>query len=107
MSDQIGIEVLDTPEQPKSETATLTPELLLAQIVAHVGEEFVIIPTGGWMKIVETIRDYQEDKDDNLLEILEGLGIPVIPVSLAKKEEESRIIMPTDAPQEESRIIMP
>lgn len=96
------------PNVDGQEAVTVSPEMLLNQIVAHVGEEFVIIPTGGWMKIVETIQEYKEE-DGKLLEILEGLGVPVVPVSLApkKKEDESRIIMPSDTPEGDSKIIMP
>jgi len=95
------------------EAFTVSAEMLLAQIVQAVGEEFVIIPTSGWQKIVTTIQDYSKSaqnsltNDEDLLKILEGLGIPVIPVSLAPKQEESLIIMPNDTPKGESKIIIP
>lgn len=104
----LEIEQPEMQEMQEQEAITVTPEMLLAQIVAHIGPEFVIIPLDGWSAIVKTIKDYQKDKDDNLLEILESLGVPVVPVSLAgKKEEESSIIMPNGVPQGESRIITP
>lgn len=86
------------------EAITVTPEMLLAQIVNYIGEEFVIIPTNGWMNIVKTI---QESSDEDLDKRLEALGIPVIPVSLAPKEqnEKSRIITPGNMPEGDGKII--
>jgi hypothetical protein len=91
------------------EAMTVSPELLLAQIVSTIGEEFVIVPTSGWVAIVTVLQEYdsREDKSESLLQILEELGVPVIPVSLASKEEENRIITPNDIPQGDSKIIMP
>lgn len=77
--------------------------MLLAQIVTHVGEEFVIIPTDGWMRIVQTI---QESTDKDLVEKCEKLGVPVIPVSLAPKKEESLIITPDNMPEGDAKIIL-
>ena len=102
--------VSEIPEQKmvEQEAITVSPEMLLAQIVANVGEEFVIIPTAGWMAIVGVIKDYDSGNHDiPLLEELENLGVPVIPVSLAKKKLESSIIMPHDTPQGDSKIILP
>jgi len=94
--------VSDVPEEPM----TVSPEMLLAQIVSYIGEDFVVIPTGGWAKIVETIKEYDSKKtDENLLDMLQNLGVSVIPVSLAPKEESS-IIMPSDIPQGNSKIIV-
>jgi ferredoxin-fold anticodon binding domain-containing protein len=92
------------------EAITVSAEMLLAQIVSIIGEEFVVIPTGGWMSIVHTLQEYdsRDDKSESILTIMEGLGVPVIPVSLSpKKDEESRIITPNDMPKGESNIIMP
>ena len=93
------------------EAMTVSPKVLLAQLVSFVGEEFVVIPTGGWMAIVETLQNIDkakpEDRPESILEVMEGLGVPVVPVSLCAKEEESNIIMPNDVPEGESRIIMP
>ena len=86
----------------EQEAITVTPEMLLAQIVAHIGEEFVVIPTNGWIKIVETIKS---SKDESLADVLQALGVPVIPVSLAPKKEESRIITPGDMPKGDGKII--
>ena len=97
-----------TENQMEQEAVTVNAEMLLAQIVSAIGEEFVIIPTRGWMMIVNALREYQAgDKEENLLDILEALQVPVIPVSLApKEEEEKRILTPEDI-RGESRIIMP
>lgn len=107
------VEENESNEIQGQEAITVSAEMLLAQIVNSVGEEFVIIPTDGWMMIVKTIQKYTEDAmseegtKENLLKNLEGLGIPVVPVSLAPKEEESRIIMPNDIPAGDSTIITP
>ncbi len=108
MSEIPEVAPVDVPDGPKP-PSVVTPEILLAQIVSHIGEEFVVIPTDGWMKIVKAIQDFDksENLDENLLETLEGLGIPVVPVSLAKKDEASKIIMPNDTPDGDSKIIMP
>ena len=86
------------------EAMTVSPEMLLAQIVATVGEEFVIIPTAGWISIVDVI---QKSSDKGLSDQLEGLKVPVIPVSLAPKKEEKLIITPNDTPEGDSHIILP
>ena len=97
------------PEMQGQEAVTVSPEMLLAQLVNVVGEEFVVIPTGGWMAIVNELKKIDEavGKPESILKIMEGLGVPVVPVSLAKKEEESNILTPDDIPEGESRIIMP
>lgn len=88
------------------ENNTVTPEVLLAQIVSYIGEEFVVIPASGWMNIVTTIQDYDKsDKEESIISNLEKLGVPVVPISLSAKEEESRIITPNAAPGGDSRII--
>ena len=106
-----------TPVKPKSsarpvppsqdqEAITVSPEMLLAQIVSHIGEEFVIIPTDGWQRIVKTI---QSSNDKDLAKNLENLGVPVVPISLSpntKPEEESLIILPDDMPKGDSKIIL-
>ena len=88
---------------------TVSPEVLLNQLVHFVGEEFVVIPLDGWMKIVKALQDIDaaDEKPESLIEVMESLEVPVVPVSLASKEEESKIILPNDAPDGESRIIMP
>ena len=103
MSEEISSE---TQEQ---EAVTVTPEMLLAQIVAHIGPEFVVIPSNGWMTIVKALHDFDKDGEENVVDVMQGLGVPVIPVSLAGKseEDESKIILPNDMPQGESKIIMP
>lgn len=93
------------------EALTVTPEMLLAQIVNNIGNEFVVIPTGGWAKVVETIGEIEKeikeiDASVSILQRFQDLQIPVIPVSLAPKEEESRIITPTDMPTGDSNIIL-
>jgi len=88
----------------EQEAVNVTPEGLLAQIVALIGPEFVIIPTAGWQAVVKTIQS-SEDKD--LAQHLEDLRVPVIPVSLAPVKEESRILTPNGMPAGESRIILP
>lgn len=98
-----GAKKLELPEQ-----VTISPEVLLAQLVNFVGEEFVVIPTAGWMKIVETLQDIDkaEEKPESIIKIMEELGVPVVPVSLAKKDE-GKIITPNGTPDGESRIIIP
>jgi hypothetical protein len=97
-------------EIKEQQTETVTPEILLAQIVSAIGEEFVVIPLEGWVTIVENIHQYtqkaqsEEGTKENLLEIMESLKVPVIPVSLSKKEE-SRIITPDGMPAGDSKII--
>ena len=95
----------------------VTPDMLLAQIVTHIGEEFVVIRMDGWAAIVGTIKD---SSDEGLLQTMDDLKIPVIPISLKGKPPEdesliikpndtqdSGIIMPNDVPQGDSKIIMP
>ena len=96
-------------EVQQQEAVTVSPEMLLAQLVNVVGEEFVVIPTGGWMKIVETLNKIDEsvEKPRSIIDIMEGLGVPVVPVSLAKKDKDTKILTPDDIPQGDSRIIMP
>lgn len=96
-------------EMQEQEATTVSPEMLLNQLVAYVGEEFVVISTGGWMTIVKALQDIDEsdEKPDSIISIMEGLKVPVVPVSLASKKEESSIIMPDSALDGESRIIMP
>ena len=101
MENEVKQEGPKTPSQDQ-EAITVTPEMLLVQIVSHIGEEFVVIPTNGWMKVVETI---QESEDKGLSDQLQKLGIPVVPVSLAQKEEESRIITPDGMPKGGGKII--
>ena len=81
----------------------VSPDMLLAEIVKHIGPDFVVIPMKGWGSIVKVIQDY---KDEQLLDDMENLKVPVVPVSLTPKDEESRIILPTDAPKGESKIIV-
>lgn len=88
------------------ETMTVTPEALLGQIVSYIGEEFVVIPTSGWQAIVKSLHEYKDDSGGTIIEILEKLKIPVIPISLSPKEEESRIILPNDTPKNGSNIIV-
>jgi len=97
------VRVPPMPSQDQ-EAITVTPEMLLAQIVHHVGEEFVIIPTKGWFQVVKTV---QESSDEGLADRLEKLGIPVIPVSLAPRREPNQIITPDDMPVGDSKIIIP
>ena len=103
MSEQVDPRVPPMPSQDQ-EAVTVSPEMLLAQIVQVIGPEFVVIPTAGWFKIVETLR---ESSDETLLQTLEDLRVPVVPVSLAPQQPKSPIIMPNDAPPGESRIIKP
>lgn len=106
MSENVEVPGPVVPSQDQ-EAITVSAEVLLAQIVAHVGEEFVIIPTNGWVSIIDTI---QNSSDEGLAQELENLRVPVIPVSLtpdSKPAEESLIITPNDMPQGESKIIMP
>ena len=96
-------------EVQEEQQLTVTPDMLLAQIVSYIGEEFVVIPTAGWLKIVKTLKEYDPEKDErSLLDIMEGLKIPVIPISLVPKDvDESRIITPNDTPAGDSNIILP
>jgi hypothetical protein len=108
MSNQNETGMNDVPQMGQ-EAITVSAEMLLAQIVGAIGEEFVVIPTHGWMAIVQTLQEWQNsehDEDDDLLEKLENLGVPVIPVSLTSKEEEKRILTPDDI-RGDSRIIIP
>lgn len=93
----------------KEEQVVISAEVLLAQLVNVVGENFVVIPTSGWQAIVQTLMgiDENEEKPESIVKIMENLGIPVVPVSLSKKEEPSPILMPDDVPEGEGRIIMP
>lgn len=86
------------------EAITVSADMLLAQLVGAVGPEFVVIPTQGWFDIVQEL---QKSTDEGLADRLQALQIPVVPVSLAPKEEENRIITPDDMPQGESKIILP
>lgn len=103
-------EVIIEEVEPLSEQSSMIvqPDELLAQIVAFIGGDFVVMPTLGWMKIVKTIQKYEKgDKKENLLDILEGLNVSIIPVSLSPKQDESRIITPTGTPIGDSNIITP
>jgi len=96
-------------EVPNEEQMTVTPDMLLAQIVSYIGEQFVVIPTGGWLKIVKTLQEYDPEKDgDDLISLMEGLKVPVIPISLVPKNaEDSNIITPNGMPSGDSNIILP
>ena len=95
---------IPTVSEPQEDSAIVSPEQLLSSIVHICGEEFVVIPLFGWGKIVETIK---ESTDETLIQKLDTLKVPVVPVSLQPKEEESRIIMPNGSPRGESKIIIP
>jgi len=101
-----GIEPSKSELEHGEGSMTVSPDMLLAQIVSHIGEDFVVIPTGGWACIVRAIKDYDpKETEETLLDILQGLGVPVIPVSLSPKEESS-IIMPSDMTKGDSKIIV-
>lgn len=93
------VEQVEQEEQVEQVAMAVTPEMLLAQIVGMIGEEFVVIPISGWAEIFTAVKPFLEDGT------IELSDIPVIPVSLAKKEE-SRIILPNDTPTGDSNIIL-
>jgi len=93
----------------QQEACTVNAELFLAQLSLVVGEEFIAIPTAGWMLFIQTLQEWEEEEDhgdETLSERLEKLQIPIMPVSLTRKEDERRILTPDDI-RGESRIITP
>lgn len=103
MSEQVDPRVPPMPSEMQ-EAVVVTPEILLGQIVNVVGQEFVVIPTQGWVDIVKTIT---ESSDEGLADRCQALKVPVIPVSLSPKEPDSPIITPDNMPRGESKIILP
>lgn len=76
-----------------------TAEALLTSIVVHIGPEFMVVPMDGWKDVLRKLAEYDEaHKDDedyeSIVDSLNDLKIPMIPVSLVAREEESRIITP-------------
>lgn len=86
------------------EAQVISAEVLLANLVTILGEDFVVIDLFGWGEIVRTIH---ESSDETLLDKLDALKVRVIPVSLQPKKEESRILLPNGMPQGDSKIIIP
>jgi hypothetical protein len=88
----------------------MSAEVLLSQLVNIVGPDFMVLPLQGWVAILQTIHEFEEDHEDvlkeKISEKLNDLNIPAVPVQLAPKEEERRIITPDDI-RGESRIITP
>ena len=71
----------------------VTAEHLLASIMKVVGQKMVILPMKGWEQIVDTIKKHDEDNDTNLLDELQSIGIPIVPVAL-KMDNEPKIVTP-------------
>ena len=84
----------------------VSAEILLASIVNNIGPQFMVVPIDGWKTILKTLSEYDEKyKDDedyvSIVDTLNNHRIPMIPVSLVPKKEESHIVTPN------SNIVMP
>ncbi len=92
-------------EQLPQGPVRVPPEMILSYIAENLQDNILVLPMAGWEAILQTI---QEHGDKELIDKLEALQVPVVPImleGLTTKKEESRIILPGDMPKGDGKII--